>query len=333
MAYRNRVDAKIMDHPVSKPSTPSGTPAHRSGFCALLGRPNVGKSTLINQLVGTKVAIVTPKPQTTRNRILGIINEPQAQLILVDTPGLSQGAGPLRQALARSAGSAVSDADVTVVVAEVNGRDPALNEEDLAVLAAAKRGPKNVILALNKIDRVPDRRALLPYMATYSEAYDLAAIVPISARTGDGLDTLMQRIIALLPEGPALFPDDMHTDQAERFLCAEMVREQLLYRTQQEVPHSCHVVIEVFEDDRANSKRPFVHLEGRIIVERDSQKAIIIGQGGATIKAVSTAARASIEYILGCQVFLRLSVHVDARWTTRPDALRRYGITNAEASV
>lgn len=315
-------------------SLPSpSSPNHRSGFCALLGRPNVGKSTLINQLVGTKVAIVTPKPQTTRNRILGIIGLPEAQVVVVDTPGLSDGAGPLRQALARSAGSAVSDADVTVVVAEVNGRDPALTDADRLILAAAKRGPKNVILALNKIDRVPDRRALLPYMASYSEAYDLAAIVPISARTGDGLDVLLDRIVELLPKGPALFPADMHTDQAERFLCAEMVREQLLYRTQQEVPHSAHVNIEVFEDDRDNIKRPFVHLEGRIVVERDSQKAIVIGHGGATIKAISTAARASIEYLLGCQVFLRLAVHVDARWTTRPDALRRYGITTQEATV
>jgi GTP-binding protein Era len=316
----------------SSRTPPSSTPFH-SGFCALLGRPNVGKSTLINQLVGTKVAIVTPKPQTTRNRILGIINEPSAQVVMVDTPGLSEGSGPLRQALTRSAGSAVSDADVTVVVAEINARDQGLTEADKQVLAAAKRGPHNVILALNKIDRVPDRRALLPVMAAYSQAYDLAAIVPISARTGDGLDVLMARIIELLPEGPSLFPEDMHTDQAERFLCAEMVREQLLYRTQQEVPHSSHVQIDVFEDDRDNPKRPFVHLEGRIVVERDSQKAIVIGHGGATIKAISTAARASIEYLLGCQVFLRLSVHVDPRWTTRPDALRRYGITSQEASV
>lgn len=320
----------MMNHPVQEDAS---SPGHRSGFCALLGRPNVGKSTLINQLVGTKVAIVTPKPQTTRNRILGIINPPGAQLILVDTPGLTQGAGALRQALARSAGSAVSDADVTVVVAEVHARDHGLSDEDKEVLATAKRGPKNVILALNKIDRVPDRRALLPFMASYSDAYDLAAIVPISARSGDGCDVLVDRIVSLLPEGPCLFPEDMHTDQAERFLCAEMVREQLLYRTQQEVPHSAHVVIEVFEDDRDNVKRPFVHLEGRIVVERDSQKAIIIGHGGATIKAVSTAARANIERILGCQIFLRLSVHVDARWTTRPDALRRYGITTAEATV
>jgi GTP-binding protein Era len=199
----------------SSRTPPSSTPFH-SGFCALLGRPNVGKSTLINQLVGTKVAIVTPKPQTTRNRILGIINEPSAQVVMVDTPGLSEGSGPLRQALTRSAGSAVSDADVTVVVAEINARDQGLTEADKQVLAAAKRGPHNVILALNKIDRVPDRRALLPVMAAYSQAYDLAAIVPISARTGDGLDVLMARIIELLPEGPSLFPEDMHTDQAVR---------------------------------------------------------------------------------------------------------------------
>jgi GTP-binding protein Era len=315
------------------PHESSANPSHRSGFCALLGRPNVGKSTLINKLVGAKVAIVTPKPQTTRNRILGIIGLPEAQVVLVDTPGLSQGAGPLRQALARSAGSAVSDADLTVVVVEARPRDVVISEEDRIVLETAKRGGGQVLLALNKVDNVQDKRMLLPWMAAYAAAHDVAAIVPISARTGEGLELLLEHIVRLLPQGPPLFPEEMHTDQAERFLCAELVREQLLYRTQQEVPHSAHVLIDVFEDDRDNKARPFCHLEGRIIVERDSQKAIVIGHGGATIKTVSTHARAGIEAMLGCQIFLRLSVHVDARWTTKPDALRRYGITTQETSL
>lgn len=290
----------------------------------------MGKSTLINRLVGAKVAIVTPKPQTTRNRILGIIGLPQAQLIIVDTPGLSCGPGPLRQALDRSAGSAVSDADVTVVVAEARAREAVLSEADLAVLTAARRGGGKVVLALNKVDQVPDKRELLPWIAAYSAAHELAAIIPISARTGEGLQKLVDTLVQLLPPGPALFPEDMHTDQAERFLCAELVREQLLYRTQQEVPHSSHVVLDVFEDDRDNPNRPFCHLEGRIMVERDSQKAIVIGHAGATIKEISSQARRGIEAMLGCQVFLRLSVHVDPRWTTKPEALRRYGITAGE---
>lgn len=308
---------------------PDAAPANlfRCGFCALLGRPNVGKSTLINRLVGAKVAIVTPKPQTTRTRILGLVQQDTAQVILVDTPGLVEGTGVLPRMLRRTAGSAATDADVVVLVAEVRNGAPRLTSNDDAVLATARRSGRKVLLALNKVDLVGDKAQLLPWMQAYAQAHALAGIVPISARTGDGIEVLLQQIVAALPQGPALFPQSMHTDQAERFLVAELVREQLLLRTHDEVPHSATVDIEVFEDMRDDPERPRCHLEGRIVVERAGQKAIVIGQGGAAIKAISTHARKHIEAMLGCPVFLRLQVAVDPRWTTRPEALRRYGIT------
>lgn len=314
------------------PATAPAPEAFRSGFCALLGRPNVGKSTLVNRLVGEKVAIVTPKPQTTRTRILGILQLPTAQVVLVDTPGLVEGPSPLARLLRKTASSASNDADVVVLVAEAGRGAPRLTSNDDAVLATARRSKHKVILALNKVDAVPDKASLLPWIAAYAQAHDLHAIVPISARTGEGIDKLQQLIVEVLPEGPPLFPREVHTDQAERFLAAEMVREQLLLRLRDEVPHSCNVAIEVFEDMRDDAARPRCHLEGRITVERVGQKAIVIGDGGTTIKAISTAARRSIESMLGCPIFLRLQVGVDPKWTQRADALRRYGLTNEGAN-
>lgn len=315
----------------SDPDVGAKTP-FRSGFCALLGKPNVGKSTLVNRLVGAKVAIVTPKPQTTRTRILGILQLEAAQVVLVDTPGLVEGQGPLARLLRKTASSASNDADVVVLVAEVGRGVPRLTSNDDAVLATARRSKHKVILALNKVDTLADKATLLPWMATYAEAHALHAIVPISARTGEGVDKLQGLLVEALPAGPPLFARDVHTDQAERFLAAEMVREQLLLRLRDEVPHSSHVAIEVFEDLRDDVARPRCHLEGRIVVERQGQKAIVIGDGGATIKAISTAARRSIESMLGCPIFLRLQVGVDAKWTQRPDGLRRYGLSTEGTS-
>jgi GTP-binding protein Era len=298
----------------------------RAGFVAIVGRPNVGKSTLLNALLGTKVSIVSPKPQTTRTLIHGILNLPHAQLVLVDTPGFCKDRGPLTRALRQVAGTAAADADMSLVVAEVRGDSAELSEADREVLTAARRSSGQLLLAINKIDLLPRKESLLPWMAAYAREFELSAVVPISARTGDGLEELTEELIERLPESPPLFPIDMHTDQAERFLCAELIREQLLMQTQEEVPHSAAVTVEHFEDFRDDPRGPLVRLEARVYVERDSQKAIVIGRGGHQIKALGQASRERIEELLDAKVYLRLTVHVDKQWTTNERALRRYGL-------
>jgi GTPase len=296
----------------------------RAGFVAVVGRPNVGKSTLVNAVLGEKVSIVSPKPQTTRTRIHGIVNTPMAQVILVDTPGLTKPETALRRAMRQVTGDAAADADLTLVVAECRNDSGELSPADREVLDVAKttRGP--VILALNKIDNLPRKDMLLPWIASYGKE-GLLAVVPISAKKRDGLDLLMAEVVQALPESPPLLPRDLHTDQAERFLCAELVREQLLMQLREEVPHSAAVIIESFEDDR----RPdggLVRIEGRIVIERDSQKGIVVSKGGSRIKAVSEAARCEMEPMLGCKVFLRLTVHVERDWTDDERALARLGL-------
>ena len=297
----------------------------KAGFVAVIGRPNVGKSTLVNALLGDKVSIVSPKPQTTRTRIYGILNEPTSQLILVDTPGFCEERGPLTRALRRIAGGAPADADLTLVMAEIRGPTAEITDADREVLEAARRGSGKIVLALNKIDLLRQKETLLPWIDLYAKTYDLVAVIPTSARYQDGLGALYDEMLKHLPASPALFPQDMHTDQAERVLCAELVREQLLYQTQQEVPHSAAVVVDVFED-RREEPSPMCYLEGRIYVERESQKAIVIGRGGHQIKALGEKSRAQIEQLLGCKVFLKLTVHVDKEWTKNERSLRRLGL-------
>ncbi len=296
---------------------------YRAGFVALIGRPNVGKSTLTNRLLGQKVSIVTPKPQTTRTRIQGILTLPQAQIILVDTPGLGGGQGALKTAMQRVAGDAAADSDIALVMVEVRGDTPQITDADKLVLTEAKKSKGSIVVAINKVDQIKVKGALLPWIAALSEEYGGVPIVPISAKTGDGLDVLVDELVKLLPLSPQLFPPDEVTDQAERVLAAELVREQLLLRTREEVPHSAAVVIEQFEDERDAKGEGMCRLEGRIYVERESQKAIVVGKGGAQIKEISTAARKAIEEMLGCKVFLRLTVHVDPDWTSNARAVQR----------
>ncbi|MEC9466868.1 MAG: GTPase Era [Myxococcota bacterium] len=297
----------------------------KSGFVALVGRPNVGKSTLTNALLGEKISIVSPKAQTTRTRIHGILNRDAYQMVLVDTPGFCGSETPLRRVLRRLAGTAPADSDLTLIVTEITGDKPELSKVDLEIIDAAQRGPGRVVLAINKIDRIKQKELLLPWIERYVAETDLEAVIPISAKYEDGLDVLERELLKWLPEGPALFPDDMHTDQIERQMCEELIREQLLFQTHKEVPHSAAVVIESFEDGRDDGDG-MCRLQGRIIVERDSQKAIVIGNKGARIKAVSTASREAIEDLLGAKVFLRMEVAVDKEWTKHEASLRRYGI-------
>lgn len=298
--------------------------AFKSGFVALVGRPNVGKSTLTNALLGEKVSIVTPKPQTTRNRIHGILNRDDAQVVLVDTPGFCGSETPLRRVLRKIAGQAPADSDVTLIVAEIKGREPSLAQVDRDIIQAAQASGRKVILAINKIDRLERKEMLLPWIEEFSKQSELAAIIPISATKGDGLDVLLDTVLSFLPEGPAMFPADMYTDQVERRMCEELIREQLLFQTHEEVPHNAAVVIETFEDGRPEGE--ICHLEGRIIVARDSQKGIVVGKKGARIKEISTKARLCIEELLGSKVFLRLSVVVDQQWTRHEQSILRYGI-------
>lgn len=304
----------------------------RSGFVALVGRPNVGKSTLVNRLLGEKVSIVTPKAQTTRNRIHAILNRDDCQVVFVDTPGLTAPKDALRAALRSIAGNAAADADLSLVVVEAqNTATPRLGDEDDAVLKTAAGGTGNVVVAVNKIDRVRNKELLLPLIGEYAEKTG-ASVIPISGLRGDGLDILLEEVLKLLPEGPPLFPTDLHTDQAERFLVAELVREQLLYQLRDEVPHSCHVVIESFEDERDDEGGGIVRIEGRILVERDSQKGIVVGKRGVTIKEVSTKAREQMEAVLHAKVFLRLQVVVAKNWTQDPRMVQRYGFEDPTSS-
>ena len=216
-----------------------------------------------------------------------------------------------------------------LLVAECHHQTPELSDLDREVLVEARKGRGKIILALNKIDLIARKDALLPWMELYQREQDLAAIVPISARLGDGLDGLVRELVAVLPQSPPLFPTDLHTDQAERFLCAELVREQLLLHLREEVPYGAAVVIETFEDERRETaeggSEGLCRLTGRIYVERESQKGIVVGKGGHMIKAVSQAARHEMEPLLGCKVFLRLEVHVEPDWTSDERAVRRFG--------
>jgi GTP-binding protein Era len=307
----------------------------RAGFCAIIGRPNVGKSTLLNQILGEKLAVVTPKPQTTRNRILGVKNLPGAQLVLVDTPGVHRGKSDLNRYMVEEALSAAGECDVILYLVEAPrtpldkllkrpwqpGEGEQLIVDRLAELARGKKKRK-VILGVNKVDLLAEKGALLPILAAYGERLPLAGAVPISAKTGDGVDTLVNEIVGHLPPGEALYPEEMFTDRAERFLAAELVREQLFLRLGEEVPYSTAVDVENWEERK---DRGDVVIHAQVVVERESQRKIVIGQGGRMIKEVGVAARAEIAKLLGVPVHLKLFVKVDPGWTANPNALKRLG--------
>jgi GTP-binding protein Era len=277
----------------------------RSGFVAVLGRPNVGKSTFVNRLVGQKVAIVTPRPQTTRNRILGIINRPQAQVVLIDTPGIHRASTVLGRHMMTEVSQALEGIDVLALMIDASS---GLTAGDRLTFEHARpfRGP--VFLLLNKIDRVA-KPALLPLMETCSREFSFAEMIPISALTGDGVELALERLIAHLPEGEPYFPKDQVTDQPERFLAGEIIREKVMTSTRQEVPHAVAVWVESFEESGK-----LIRIRATISVEREGQKGILIGRGGERLKAIGTAARQELEEILGTKVFLELRVKVQSGW-------------------
>jgi GTP-binding protein Era len=277
----------------------------------------VGKSTLLNRLVGVKLAITSPKPQTTRFRLLGIVNLPEAQLLFLDTPGIIDPQGALNQALVQAAFTALNEADVVVWLTEPRPPD----RQDPVLLPHLRQLHRPLIVAINKIDTVP-KPQLLPLMQSYHELFPAAAVVPLSALLGDGLMALQKEIVKLLPAGAPLYPPDQETEASERFLAGELIRERVLRHAREEVPHAVAVAVEEFDE----SRRPeLVRIRAVIYVERDSQKAIIIGKQGHRLKTIGAEARAEIEALLGARVFLDLWVKVWKNWRKDPRALRALG--------
>lgn len=289
----------------------------KSGLVALVGRPNVGKSTLLNRLVGQKVSIVTPRPQTTRHRVTGILTDPRGQVVFTDTPGLHEGGKRgINRYMNRAAKSAFTDADLVVAVVEALR----LTDEDEAVFARAVAADRPVAVAINMIDKVGDRSVLLPYIARIAEHGAFEFIMPVSAATGESCDALAEELFARLPMGPALYPDDQVTDRSERFLAGEIVREKLMTWLRDEVPYGITVEVESFDErDRLTS------IGAVIWVDRDAHKGIVIGKGGTMLRTIGTAARRDLERMLGRQVHLQLWVKVREGWADDERALHRFG--------
>lgn len=302
----------------------SGTNASTvAGTVAILGRPNVGKSTLLNALVGEKLAIVTPKPQTTRNRIVGVWNGPAGQIVFVDTPGVHGAKKALNRFMVQEALGAIDEVDAALLVVDATERRPGNEEREIIrALAASKRA---TVLAINKVDKVKDKGALLPLLAEWQQVADFRALVPISALKNSNTEPLIRELTALLPSGEPLYGPDMLTDRTERFLAAELIREQLFLAMRQELPYAVAIDIEAWNERTRQDGTNDVVIEAYILVERDSQKSIVIGQGGAMIRDVGTKARAEISQLLGRPAHLKLEVKVDPEWSTSPAALARLG--------
>jgi GTPase len=289
----------------------------RSGFVSIIGRPNVGKSTLLNRILGEKIVITSDKPQTTRNRIKGIHNIPGGQIVFIDTPGIHRATSLLNRYMVEEAQASIREVDLVLFLAEADSADQGREAQILGLLAAAKAP---VILALNKIDLVA-KESLLERIAAYAALYPFSDIVPVSALSGDGVERLVECVAKYLPEGPLYFPDDILTDLPERFIAAEIIREKIFRLTHDEIPYSTAIEIESFKE------RPdgLVAIAATINVERDSQKGIIIGRRGAMLKRIGVEARREIEHFLDTRVFLELFVKVRRDWSEDRRALKDMG--------
>ena len=287
-------------------------PPFKSGYVAIVGRPNAGKSTLVNALVGEKVSIVTPTPQTTRNRILGAVHRPDAQIVLMDTPGIHKPLSRLNDRMMAFVRQALEERDLAILLVDASqkfGRG-----DEFAVSLIRQHGPRT-ILALNKIDAIR-KAALLPLIDRYAKLHSFEEIIPISALTGDGLEELLKAVIDRLPEGHAYFPKEFFTDQPERFLAAEIIREKAILQTHDELPYSTAVLIDRFEETPELTR-----IFSTLLVERDSQKAIVIGSGGQRIKQIGIAARHELEKLFPPKVYLELYVKVAPGWRDNPATL------------
>lgn len=297
----------------------------RAGYIAIAGRPNVGKSTLLNRLLDIKLSIISPRPQTTRRSVMGIMNRPQQQVIFLDTPGLLEPKYNLHKAMMRSAQMAFADADVILFMVDAVAIDQIKNfeaalEEDLRLLEKINSQKKPVVLAFNKTD-ISSKKILLPAIDFFSKHYTFNCLIPISAKSGDGVESLENELIKLLPFHPPYYDQEMLTEQPERFFVSELIREQIFRHYQQEIPYATEVQIEDFKE-RAGGKD---YISASIIIERDSQKGILIGKGGQALKKVGEMARKEIEQLLDRKVFLDLHVKVRKDWRKNDSILRGFG--------
>ncbi|MBM4279595.1 MAG: GTPase Era [Deltaproteobacteria bacterium] len=304
----------------------------RCGTVALVGRPNVGKSSLLNALLGQKIAATTHKPQTTRRTLRGVLSTTSkhgpTQLVFVDTPGLHAEKGGLYSFMLDEALDAAADVDVLAFLVEVDRQTRGIMKVDEEALQRLlQRAPKTpVVLVLNKIDVLSQKAALLPVLQQWALRGLFKAYVPVSAHERDGLDDLVDELASWVPEGAFVFPEDSLTDQSERDIAAELIREKVMLELQQEIPYRTAVLVEHFDESRRGDRRkPLVHVAAVVVVERDSHKSMVIGKGGARIKAIGQRARKDLEHLLQCQVHLELFVKVEADWTQTPQGLRKLG--------
>ena len=288
----------------------------KSGFISIIGRPNVGKSTLLNALLGEKIAIVSSKPQTTRNRILGIVNQPGAQLVFLDTPGIHKPMHKMNEVMVKTALQTYNEVDVILMLVEATEQPGGGDRFIIETLSEVKTP---VYLLINKVDLIK-KEALLPLIQVYSSMYKFAEIIPVSALKND-LGGLVETILKRLPQGPKYFPDDQLTDQPERFIVSELVREKIFELTKEEIPYSTAVVIEEMKEEPEITR-----ISAVIYVERDSQKGILIGKGGAMLKKIGTLARLDAEKLLGTKIFLKLLVKVKKGWREDERMLKNFGI-------
>jgi len=291
----------------------------KSGVVAIVGPPNVGKSTLLNGLMGQKISIVTPKPQTTRNRIVGILNEPSYQVVMLDTPGLHKAGKALNMEMVKIAVSSLSEVDAILFLVDASEPVPERQRKAVEYLEGIA---SPAILVLNKIDLLK-KDQILPMIEGYRDIYPFVAIVPISALTKNGTDILMQELVRLLPTGPRLYPEDIPTDATERFIVAEIIREKIFLFTGQEIPYSTAVLIDSFKEDE---ERSLVTIHATIVVEKSSQKAIIIGKKGSKLQQIGKNSRLEIEKLLAQRVLLKLWVKVHKNWTKDMRFIRELGI-------
>ena len=292
----------------------------KSGFISIIGRPNVGKSTLLNALLGEKIAIISDKPQTTRNRILGIMNQPGAQLVFMDTPGIHKPMHRMNEVMVRTALQTFNEVDLILMLVEATEQP---GGGDKFIIEALSQVKTPVFLLINKADLIK-KEALLPLIQAYSSMYKFSEIIPVSALKND-LGGLLETVLKRLPQGPKYFPDDQLTDQPERFIVSELVREKIFELTKEEIPYSTAVVIEEMKEDP-----DITRISAVIYVERDSQKGILIGKGGGMLKQIGTLARLDAEKLLGTKVFLKLFVKVKKGWREDEGMLKNFGILNEE---
>lgn len=288
----------------------------RAGFIAIAGAPNAGKSTLLNTVIGQKISITSKKPQTTRDRILGVVERPSSQVIFIDTPGIHKANSLLNRKIVDQALSAVNDVDAILLMIDVTSRD---QESEEIIIEQLKKRDKDVVLALNKIDLI-NSHEILPLIARYSSIYEFKAVIPISAKTGVQTEKLLLEVESCLPKGPRLFPKDTLTDMSEKFIASEMIREKVFRLTGMEVPYSIAVTVDSFKE-----KARITEIHATIHVDRDSQKGIVIGKGGQMLKKIGALARWDIERMIGSKVMLKLFVRVTKNWSRDEKVLKEFG--------